>query len=194
MALIEFQVISNIEAVLPVYKVSSSSLVDITVKAEPVIYTYPIELNDSLDTVDNSDEEDELQKELIDDGSIDGALIDMDLLDAYEGTESLVMHLKKERKQSFMKKCKALYALSDENLSCQVCGFSFVKMYGELGRGFIEGHHTVPISELTETTKVNAKDILMVCSNCHRMLHKTNPCLTKEMLRERIHDNSNYID
>ncbi|GAE32694.1 hnh endonuclease [Halalkalibacter hemicellulosilyticusJCM 9152] len=57
-------------------------------------------------------------------------------------------------------------------LFCEICNFDFYKKYGELGGDFIEGHHTIPVSELEEGHKTNVKDIVLVCSNCHRMLHR----------------------
>ena len=56
---------------------------------------------------------------------------------------------------------------------CAVCGFDFEQMYGELGKGFIEVHHINPISNIAEEHEVNAEtDLVCVCSNCHRMIHK----------------------
>ncbi|MZF04043.1 HNH endonuclease, partial [Bacillus anthracis] len=65
---------------------------------------------------------------------------------------------------------------------CEICGFDFHKIYGELGKDFIEGHHTIPVSQLKEGEKTRIEDIIMVCSNCHRMLHRTKFVLTKEDL------------
>ena len=48
--------------------------------------------------------------------------------------------------------------------------------YGELGRDFIEAHHLRPISLLEEGTAVSydiATDFAVLCSNCHRMIHRT---------------------
>ena len=58
---------------------------------------------------------------------------------------------------------------------CQVCGFDFNKVYGELGREYIEAHHLIPISKLPENQSVElspVKDFAVVCANCHRMIHR----------------------
>ncbi|REJ13459.1 MAG: hypothetical protein C6W58_14565, partial [Bacillaceae bacterium] len=34
---------------------------------------------------------------------------------------------------------------------------------------FIEGHHTIPVSELEEGQLARIEDIFLVCSICHRM-------------------------
>lgn len=44
--------------------------------------------------------------------------------------------------------------LSD--LHCSVCGFDFEQVYGEIGRDFIEAHHTKPVASFEENEKVNA--------------------------------------
>jgi 5-methylcytosine-specific restriction protein A len=72
--------------------------------------------------------------------------------------------------------------------TCQVCGFNFQKAYGEVGIGFIEAHHLTPFSELGgRPTALNPRDdFAVVCSNCHRMLHRELPPLTVVELRGRL--------
>jgi 5-methylcytosine-specific restriction enzyme A len=46
---------------------------------------------------------------------------------------------------------------------------------GEIGRGFIEAHHLRPIATLEEGVPVEydvAADFAVLCSNCHRMIHR----------------------
>lgn len=71
---------------------------------------------------------------------------------------------------------------------CQVCGFDFGRVYGELGEGFIEVHHKTPISTLLEESEINPDtDLAVVCSNCHRMLHRRRDSpLTMEELRRIV--------
>ena len=68
-------------------------------------------------------------------------------------------------------------------LRCQVCGFSFGETYGDLGESFIECHHLTPVSELKAGATTNLSDLVVVCSNCHRMLHRRRPWLTAAELR-----------
>ena len=51
------------------------------------------------------------------------------------------------------------------NLICEVCGFNFESHYGELGEGYIEGHHTKPISEMDHNEETRIEDIALVCAN-----------------------------
>ncbi len=70
---------------------------------------------------------------------------------------------------------------------CIVCEFDFEKVYGELGKGFIHVHHLKQISEIGIEYQVDPiEDLRPVCPNCHSMLHKTNPPLKIEELKEII--------
>lgn len=102
-----------------------------------------------------------------------------------EGSAKLVQHIKKERSRELVKHFKE----SLEDYSCSICGFSFEEMYGQIGSGFIEAHHVKPISTLTEETKILLDDLIAVCPNCHRMLHKFNPPLSDEKLKTIIKNN-----
>ncbi|WP_410979913.1 HNH endonuclease [Bacillus cereus] len=56
-----------------------------------------------------------------------------------------------------------------------MCSFDFYETYGEIGEDFIKGHHTILVSELEEGHKTKIADIAILCSNCHRMLHRKRP-------------------
>lgn len=101
-----------------------------------------------------------------------------------EGKELYRLHRSKERNITLVKVAKAKYLEFNKRLSCQVCNFSFEENYGGLGKGFIEAHHIFPISELTEETPTKVEDIALVCSNCHRMLHRRRPWLSLEELNK----------
>ncbi|MGE7662657.1 HNH endonuclease [Peribacillus sp. NPDC097197] len=72
--------------------------------------------------------------------------------------------------------------------NCAGCGFNFEKRYGERGKDFIEVHHIKPLSTIQEEVAINpATDLVPVCSNCHRMIHrKKDEVLTIEELKELI--------
>jgi hypothetical protein len=89
-----------------------------------------------------------------------------------EGTKKRRLHLIRERSRAVVSKAKELGLERDPLLRCQVCGFSFVETYGELGRGFIEAHHTQPVATLKPGSRTKVEDIALVCPNCHEMLHR----------------------
>lgn len=57
-------------------------------------------------------------------------------------------------------------------LECECCGFDFEKTYGEIGKGYIECHHIVPLNKFNFSKETKLNDLALVCSNCHRMLHR----------------------
>lgn len=64
-------------------------------------------------------------------------------------------------------------AVKIHGLICKACNFDFEETYGELGKNFIEVHHLVPLSTYKEAKIVNPeKDMTVLCSNCHRMIHR----------------------
>lgn len=82
-------------------------------------------------------------------------------------------------------------AIRIHGTKCMICGFDFEKKYGELGKGYIEVHHIRPLSEIDEEVVVNPEmDLICVCSNCHRMLHRFKSYMvTVEELRRIVEDN-----
>lgn len=107
-----------------------------------------------------------------------------------EGREVEKKHKLRERNQAAIRTAKELLKKKHGKLFCQVCGFDFYSKYGEIGRDFIEGHHTLPISELKGEVKTKVEDIALVCSNCHRMLHRKRPWLEMRALKKLINENS----
>lgn len=57
---------------------------------------------------------------------------------------------------------------------CECCGFDFEKVYGSIGKNYIEAHHKQPIHQLKgKVIKLDAeKDFIVLCSNCHKMIHR----------------------
>ena len=75
---------------------------------------------------------------------------------------------------------------------CMVCDFDFEEAYGELGKDFIEVHHTKPLHSLEHEVEVNPEeDLVCLCSNCHRMIHRRrDKIMTVEELRELMQERS----
>jgi 5-methylcytosine-specific restriction protein A len=75
------------------------------------------------------------------------------------------------------------------NLSCEACEFDFIRFYGDLGKGFIECHHRVPLASFQKSKKTSLDDLALVCANCHRMLHKNIDTMTVDSLKNLIQNN-----
>jgi len=64
-------------------------------------------------------------------------------------------------------------AIKIHGTKCFICGFEFSKKYGPFGEGYIEIHHLIPHSSIKGEREIDPqKDLIPVCSNCHRMIHK----------------------
>jgi predicted HNH restriction endonuclease len=100
-----------------------------------------------------------------------------------EGAEKYKLHISKERNRKLVELAKEKYRATDPKMKCQVCRFSFADCYGDLGKDYIEAHHVFPISDLTKETLTKIEDLAMVCSNCHRMLHRRRPWLSTRELK-----------
>lgn len=103
-----------------------------------------------------------------------------------EGKEKYLKHKSIERNSNIINKVKSKRKLVDPKLHCEICGFSFVEKYGSVGDGFIEAHHIIPLSQIEESTITREEDLILVCSNCHRMLHRPNTELNPQALKEKI--------
>lgn len=71
--------------------------------------------------------------------------------------------------------------------SCAICGFNFEKVYGAIGKGFIHVHHLVSLAEIGKEYELDPiRDLIPVCPNCHAIIHKTQPTLSVEEVRDYI--------
>ncbi|WP_425496024.1 HNH endonuclease [Opitutus terrae] len=59
----------------------------------------------------------------------------------------------------------------------------FDKVYGKIGAGFIEVHRLRPVSRPVDSADP-VKELIPLCSNCHRMIHRRSPALSVAELRE----------
>lgn len=103
----------------------------------------------------------------------------------HEGAERWRLHRAKERNRSNVKRKKAQVLRDTGSLKCEACSFDFRNFYGELGVDFCEVHHTIPLSDVDGPVRTKLDELAIVCSNCHRMIHKTDPMLSIPDFRAR---------
>ena len=91
------------------------------------------------------------------------------------------------------------YFENQGGLNCICCGFNFSNFYGkEIGDGFIEIHHKKPIfqyqgNDLIKTIKDAISNVVPLCSNCHRMIHRHGKQLLQiELLMNHIKENGRF--
>lgn len=103
-----------------------------------------------------------------------------------EGKQYLKTHLTYERNHYIKTKAKESFKITNGRLFCEICGFDFNKIYGEVGKDFIEAHHSIPVSEMKKDHKTTINDFVMLCSNCHSMIHRKRPWLDKDKIASLI--------
>ena len=85
-----------------------------------------------------------------------------------EGRREVVYATRYERSPILRKR-----AIQIHGTTCMACNFNFYEFYGERGKDYIEVHHLIPLSTLDEEFEINpVTDMAVVCSNCHRMIHR----------------------
>jgi len=115
-----------------------------------------------------------------------------------EGME--VITEKEEYKRSKQLRDYALsYFKEQGELNCTCCGFNFSDFYGkEIGEDFIEMHHIKPIfqyqsDDQKQTIQDAISNIVPLCSNCHRMIHRHGKqSLQIELLKKHIKNNGKF--
>ena len=92
---------------------------------------------------------------------------DDEVYTAYENRRVVRGHLARERAPELARQRKR-----QDGYRCQICGMTFLEVHGDIGRGFAEAHHIVPLAKLRRRTRRTVEDLITVCPNCHSMLHR----------------------
>jgi predicted HNH restriction endonuclease len=93
-----------------------------------------------------------------------------ELGDDYCGCENrqiVAWHLRRERDPELATARKEY-----DGYRCQICKLKFEEVYGDIGDGFAEAHHRIPLSKLEGVVNTKIENLITVCANCHRMLHR----------------------
>ncbi len=107
---------------------------------------------------------------------------DEDVYGATEGNPIQTISTHYERKKVNREACIQL-----KGVRCRACQFNFEEFYGPRGAGYVEIHHTTPVSQLGPDYRLNiTRDLEPLCANCHAMVHRTSPPLRIEELTEQI--------
>lgn len=103
-----------------------------------------------------------------------------------EGKILTRLHKLRERNSRLSKKKKDKVLKETKKLECEVCGFDFYNVYGDLGYGFAECHHIIALSSVAAGHKTKISDLAIICANCHRMLHRSRKWLSIKDLKELV--------
>jgi hypothetical protein len=105
-------------------------------------------------------------------------------LSADETKRRLVSHFKIDRDPKIRRAKIEEFIGQHGDVYCENCRFSFRERYGRLGEGFIEVHHRKPLATLLPNEVTTLGDLMLLCANCHRIVHRRKPPLTPEGLSE----------
>lgn len=103
-----------------------------------------------------------------------------------EGDKKVAFHFYRERNSKLIKAKKHSFIREYGKLFCEVCEFNFQDNYGDRGKDFAEIHHNVPISSSDFMRSTQLDDLSVLCSNCHRMIHRKEPWLNISELKKII--------
>jgi hypothetical protein len=80
-----------------------------------------------------------------------------------EGSIKISIHKKIERNNRLMRRVK-----NNRDWICDICDLEFIHSYGV---NYIEGHHKIPLQQSGNVINTE-NDIVLLCANCHRAVHK----------------------
>lgn len=100
-----------------------------------------------------------------------------------ETKRRLVSHFKIDRDRGIIREKIKQFKAQHGSVFCQNCGFSFSEKYGDYGLDVIDVHHTRPLGTLLPNTMTTLSDLMLLCSNCHRIVHRRKTPLNPDELK-----------
>jgi 5-methylcytosine-specific restriction protein A len=130
-------------------------------------------------------------------GALNATVDEVDLvvpdLDEHPGAEEggvlLREHLRRERDPRLKRDKIEDAKRRGMAIACEVCAFDFHRTYGDRGFEYIECHHRTPLG-VTGKVRTRLADLALICSNCHRMIHRRREWITVEELSQLIQQSS----
>jgi len=108
-----------------------------------------------------------------------------DDIEVQEGGPKLVAHFRRERSVR-LRAAKVKEVLDRRReIRCEACNFSFQVQYPDIGAEFCEVHHRKGLAA-SGNTVTRLKELAVLCSNCHRMIHRTKPMMSVEQFAKRV--------
>jgi len=118
--------------------------------------------------------------------AVPAPLAEPDLLAAMEGDPRLFIHVRKERIPALAKAKRDSMRRPDGQLACEACGFLMTVAYPGLLGDICEVHHRQPLALVVEQVETRLEDLAILCPNCHRAIHRTEPLLSVEDFRSQF--------
>ena len=104
-----------------------------------------------------------------------------------EGEQQEQTYLRRVRDRGIRDRAIQEYRQRNGGVACEACGFDFAAVYGPHGQDYIECHHRTPLSQ-SGATITRVGDLILLCANCHRMIHRRKPWLSTDDLTRLINE------
>ena len=104
---------------------------------------------------------------------------------AVEGHLHTILRSVRQRNQKLRQRKLDSVEREGAPIACEVCGFDYGAFYGDRDNGYIEVHHIIPL-HLSGPVETKLCDLVLLCANCHRMIHRGPTMVTVEDLRNYI--------
>ena len=104
-------------------------------------------------------------------------------LSAVEGEPRMFFHLRRERDPALARAKREAVVAANGQLKCEACGFLTYETYPGLERDICEIHHRLPLARACEALETRLEDLAVLCANCHRAIHRTEPLMSVEDFR-----------
>jgi predicted HNH restriction endonuclease len=114
-----------------------------------------------------------------------------------EGYKKQVNTTVYERSKKLRDAAFRYYMDGNGHIYCHICNFDFKLFYGDIGEGFIELHHTKPVymyedEDITQKIMDAIRNLIPVCSNCHRMIHRKAKPIEVQTLIDYVNEHGNF--
>ncbi|OWT68257.1 HNH endonuclease [Achromobacter sp. HZ28] len=106
--------------------------------------------------------------------------------EAEEGKLVTRIHRHRERDPRLVREAKAQALRKHGRLFCAACSFDFSERYGAIGAGIIDVHHTTPVHTMQPGAVTKVIDLVLLCSNCHRIVHSKRQWLTLDEVKSAL--------
>lgn len=99
-------------------------------------------------------------------------------ISAVEGRQRVRLHWRRERKPSLIAAKKRIAKAAHGCLVCEACRLTSASLPEAVAEACFEAHHLLPLADLDREVVTRLDDIALLCANCHRMIHSTDPLIT----------------
>jgi hypothetical protein len=110
--------------------------------------------------------------------------VELATLSVDETKRRLVSHYRIDRNQHIRRAKIQIFKGTHGQVFCENCTFNFETGYGQRGKDFIEVHHLLPLAALLPNSITKLADLMLLCSNCHRIVHRRKPLLSADALHQ----------